>query len=72
MTPSRRCGGRRWSSTTRSTSVTRTATSFVLRAGRELEKLAEPNIGGAIYGAPIAANGVLFVNSVSELFALSR
>jgi outer membrane protein assembly factor BamB len=44
----------------------------VLRAGRELEKLAEPNIGGAIYGAPIAANGVLFVNSVSELFALSR
>lgn len=44
----------------------------VLRAGRELEKLAEPNIGSAIYGAPIAANGVLFVNSVSELFALSR
>lgn len=44
----------------------------VLRAGRELEKLAESNIGSAIYGAPIAANGVLFVNSVSELFALSR
>lgn len=44
----------------------------VLRAGRELEKLAEPNLGSPIYGAPIAANGVLFVNSITELFALSE
>ena len=43
----------------------------VLRAGRELEKLAEPNLGSAIYGAPIAANGVLFINSITELFAIS-
>ena len=44
----------------------------VLRAGRELERLAEPNLGSAIYGAPIAANGTLFINSISELFALSE
>ena len=44
----------------------------VLRAGRELEPLAEMNLGGAVYGAPIAANGVLYVHSVSELFALSE
>ncbi|MDA1092606.1 MAG: PQQ-binding-like beta-propeller repeat protein [Acidobacteria bacterium] len=44
----------------------------VLRAGRELDKLSEPNLGRAIYGAPIAANGVLFINSVSELFALAE
>ena len=43
----------------------------VLRAGRELEQFAEPNLGSAIYGAPIAANGVLFINSVTDLFALS-
>ena len=44
----------------------------VLRAGRELEPLAEMNLGGAVYGAPIAANGVLFINSASELFALHQ
>ena len=44
----------------------------VLRAGRELTTLAEPNLGSAIYSTPIAANGVLFINSISELFALSE
>ena len=44
----------------------------VLRAGRELTTLAESNLGSAIYSTPIAANGVLFINSISELFALSE
>ena len=34
----------------------------VLRAGRELEVLAENSLGSPIYGAPIAANGVLSVS----------
>ncbi len=44
----------------------------VLRSGRELEPLAEMNLGSSVYGAPIAANGVLYINSISELFALHR
>jgi len=44
----------------------------VLRAGRELEVLAENSLGSPIYGAPIAANGVLYINTVTELFALSE
>jgi outer membrane protein assembly factor BamB len=44
----------------------------VLRTGREMERLAEMNLGDAIYGAPIAANGVLYVNSITELFALDE
>jgi outer membrane protein assembly factor BamB len=44
----------------------------VLRAGRELEVLAENNLGSLIYGAPIAANGVLFINTVSDLYALQE
>ena len=44
----------------------------VLRPGRELEVLAEMNLGAPVYGAPIAANGVLYINTVSELFALEE
>ena len=42
----------------------------VLRSGREMEALAEMNLGSSVCGAPIAANGVLYINSASELFAL--
>ena len=42
----------------------------VLRAGREMERLAEMNLGSSVYGAAIAANGVLYINNASELFAL--
>ena len=45
---------------------------IVLRAGREMEELAEMNLGNAVYGAPLAANGVLYVNSRSELYALEQ
>ena len=44
----------------------------VLRAGRELERLAEMNLGSPVYGAPIAANGVLYINTISALFALEE
>ena len=45
---------------------------IVLRAAREMEELAEMNLRNAIYGAPVAANGVLFINTRNQLFALQR
>jgi outer membrane protein assembly factor BamB len=45
---------------------------IVLRAGREMEELAEMNLGNAVYGAPVAANGVLYINSRSQLYALRQ
>jgi outer membrane protein assembly factor BamB len=44
----------------------------VLRAGRDLEVLAENTLRGLVYGAPVAANGVLYINTVSDLFALEE
>lgn len=44
---------------------------IVLRAGREYEELAEMNLGNAIYGAPVTANGVLYIITRAELFAFS-
>ncbi len=45
---------------------------IVLRAGREMEELAEMNLGNAVYGAAVAANGVLYINSRSDLYALEQ
>jgi outer membrane protein assembly factor BamB len=45
---------------------------IVLRAGREMEEIAEMNLGNAIYGAPITANGVLYINTRAELYALQQ
>lgn len=42
----------------------------VLRAGRQLEVLAEMNLGGPVYGAPVAAHGVLYLSTPDTLFAL--
>jgi outer membrane protein assembly factor BamB len=43
----------------------------VFQAGKELKKLAEINMGGAIYSTPVAANGVLYIMTRSQLFAIS-
>ena len=43
---------------------------IVLRVGREMEELAEMSLGSSIYGAPVVANGVLYINTRSELYAL--
>ena len=43
---------------------------IVLRVGREMEELAEMNLGSSIYGAPVVANGVLYINTRSQLYAL--
>jgi outer membrane protein assembly factor BamB len=42
----------------------------VLQAGKELKKLSQINMGGAIYSTPVAANDVLFIMTRNELFAI--
>jgi outer membrane protein assembly factor BamB len=42
----------------------------VLQHGREMEVLAEMNMGSAVYGTVVPANGALMINNRNELFAL--
>jgi len=44
----------------------------VFQAGKELKKLSEINMGGAIYGTPVAANGVLYIMNRMELYAIQN
>ena len=44
---------------------------IVLQAGKELKKLAEINMGSSVYGTPVAANGVLYIMTRSELYAIA-
>ncbi|HTY62648.1 MAG TPA: PQQ-binding-like beta-propeller repeat protein [Acidobacteriota bacterium] len=44
----------------------------VFQAGKELKKIAEINMGNAVYGTPVAANGVLYVMTRSTLYAISN
>jgi outer membrane protein assembly factor BamB len=43
----------------------------VLKAGQALEVLGEVNMGNSIYSTPIAANGVLYVMTRTQLFAIA-
>jgi outer membrane protein assembly factor BamB len=43
----------------------------VLQAGPELKVLAEIDMGNSVYSTPIAANGVLYVMTRSDLFAIT-
>ncbi len=44
----------------------------VLKEGKELKVLSETNMGSAVYTTPIAHDGVLYVASRSELFAIKK
>ena len=44
----------------------------VLAHGKEKKVLAEMNMGSAVYGTIVPANGVLFVNNRSQLFAIAN
>jgi len=44
---------------------------IVLQAGREMKKLAEINMGSAVYSAPVPANGALYITNRSQLFAIA-
>jgi outer membrane protein assembly factor BamB len=43
----------------------------VFRAGRELKKLAEIDMGNSVYSTPVPANGVLYVMTRSDLYAIA-
>jgi hypothetical protein len=45
---------------------------IVLQAGKELKKLSEVNVGGAVYSTPVAANGVLYLMNRTNLYAISN
>ena len=42
----------------------------ILKAGRELEVLAEINMGSSVYTTPVAAAGILYIASRNRLFAI--
>ncbi len=44
---------------------------IVLQAGKTMRKLAEINMGNAVYGTPVPANGVLYIMTRSELYAIA-
>jgi len=44
---------------------------IVLQAGKAMKKLAEPNLGSAVYATPVPANGVLYIMNRSQLYAIA-
>jgi outer membrane protein assembly factor BamB len=44
---------------------------IVLQAGKTMKKLAEINMGNAVYGTPVPANGVLYIMTRSDLYAIA-
>jgi len=43
----------------------------VLQAGRTMKKIAEINMGSAVYSTPVPANGALYIMNTSHLFAIT-
>jgi outer membrane protein assembly factor BamB len=43
----------------------------VLKAGTELKKIAEIDMGGSVYSTPVPANGVLYIMTRSDLYAIA-
>ena len=43
----------------------------VLQHGKEKKVLAEMNMGSAVYGTVVPANGALFLNNRNQLFAIA-
>jgi outer membrane protein assembly factor BamB len=43
----------------------------VLQAGRTMKLIAEQNVGSAVYGTAVPANGVLYLMNQSQLFAIA-
>ncbi len=44
----------------------------VMQAGREKKLLAEMNLGSSVYSTPVPANGVLYIGTRNQLFALAE
>jgi len=43
----------------------------VLKAGQEMKKLAEIDMGASVYSTPVPANGVLYIMTPSSLYAIA-
>ena len=43
----------------------------VFRVGREMNKISEIDMGNSVYSTPVPANGVLYIMTPSELYAIS-
>jgi outer membrane protein assembly factor BamB len=43
----------------------------ILKAGAELKKIAEIDMGNSVYSTPVPANGLLYVMTRSDLFAIA-
>jgi outer membrane protein assembly factor BamB len=43
----------------------------VLKAGNEMEKISEIDMGSSVYGTSVPANGVLYIMTSSALYAIS-
>ena len=43
----------------------------VLKAGTEMKKISEIDMGGSVYSTPVPANGVLYIMMRSELYAIA-
>jgi outer membrane protein assembly factor BamB len=44
----------------------------ILEEGKTKKVLAELNLGSSVYSTPVPANGVLYISSRNQLFALSE
>jgi len=51
---------------------TEDGTFFVFAASKEKKKISEANFGEPIYSSPIAANGVLYVETPTHLYAIMK
>jgi outer membrane protein assembly factor BamB len=45
---------------------------LVLKAGQTLQKLAEINMGNAVYTTPVAKDGVMYIVSRTKIFAVQK
>jgi outer membrane protein assembly factor BamB len=44
----------------------------VLKAGTEMKKISEIDMGSSVCSTPVPANGVLYIMTSSELYAIAR
>jgi outer membrane protein assembly factor BamB len=43
----------------------------VLKVGTEMKKISEIDMGNSVYSTPVPANGVLYIMTPSELYAIA-